>query len=66
MRATVTNSALIERRGRGRYPDVSIMLESDNEMEKAILRMAYAGKRSVYIYASGNAARKEESWVTCR
>lgn len=55
MKAEISHSGNMERRGYGRIPTVSIALTPENEVEKAVLRMAYSGKRTVYIWASGDA-----------
>ena len=55
MKAEISHSGNVERRGIGRFPYVSISLMPENEAEKAVLRMAYSGKRSVIIWSDGNA-----------
>ena len=58
MKAAITYSGNIERRGYGRMPTVRISVEPETEAEKAVLRMAYSGKRTVFIWESGNAEIK--------
>ena len=55
MKAEIEFSGNRERRGYGRTPVVHIGLEPENELERAVLRMAYSGKRQVDIWESGNA-----------
>ena len=55
MKAQVEYSDNVERKGYGRIPVVSIALQPESEEERAILRMAYSGKRKVNIWGSGNA-----------
>ena len=55
MKAYISHSGNVDRRGIGRMPFVCIYLEPENETEKAVIRMAYSGKRSVSIWSDGNA-----------
>jgi hypothetical protein len=55
MKAEVSWSGNTERRGYGRIPHVHINLEPEGETEKAILQMAYSGRRTVSIWSDGTA-----------
>ena len=55
MNAEVGYSGNRERKGYGRNPVVNINLIPENDLEKAIMRMAYSGKRKVMIWNEGTA-----------
>lgn len=54
MKATIQDSGRIQRRD-GSRPYVNIALEPENEAERAVLRMAYSGKRTMLVWSAGNA-----------
>jgi hypothetical protein len=55
MKANIEWSGNNQRRGYGRMPEVHISIEPESEAEKAVLRMAYSGKRRLDVWESGNA-----------
>jgi hypothetical protein len=55
MKAEIKSSGNREMRGYGRSPYVNIELTPENELERAVLRMAYSGKRELHIWSSGDA-----------
>jgi len=55
MIAEIFDSGNLARRGIGRFPYVKISLKPETPAETAILRMAYSGKRYVYIWSDGTA-----------
>jgi hypothetical protein len=55
MKANVSYSGFLHRRGQAKRASVTIAIEPEGEAEKAILRLAHAGTRELYIHDSGNA-----------
>jgi len=53
MKVTSIYSGIVTRRDQGSFPHVGISIEPENDLERAILRMARSGTRTVYIYDSG-------------
>jgi hypothetical protein len=53
MKVSRIDSGHYERRGQGQRAVLHISLEPENEMEKALVRMASAGQREVYCSMAG-------------
>lgn len=60
MKIEMGGSGNTVRRGYGRSGWINLEITPENELEKAFLRMAYSGKRKVFIWESGNATIQVE------
>lgn len=53
MKASIQGSGNQNRQNQGRRPYVTIVIEPEGEAEKAVMRMAYSGRRRVFVWDSG-------------
>lgn len=56
MKASVTGSGFIQRAGQGKRAWVDVDLEAENELERAVLRLASSGSVHYNVWSTGNAS----------